>query len=155
MILRICVSSILFLLISSSFADNLAIGKKIDQMGIRDIFTETVVTSDDLPTEVYVLHFWSSWCHTCLKNHSSILSLAQKYPIVGVVIADEREQVAQSLSEFSNPYILILDDDTSKFAMDLQVPFTPYTLLIDGYGHILYEHVGPIEDVDLFLWQNS
>lgn len=133
------------------FAESL-VGKKLHRFELNDLVTHKLVTSDDLPSQPYVLHFWSSWCHTCHKDHPSMLKLAQRYPIISIVVSDDNHQVKEWLDEHSNPYLYILDDYNSQVAMDLHIPFAPYTLLIDGNGKILKEQSGLMEDINNFLW---
>lgn len=127
-------------------------GKKFESVEMTDLLTGQTISDQALPNEPYLVHFWSSWCHTCHSNHANMLKAAQKYPVIGIIVSDDSESITAWLEENSNPYLYILNDEDSQFAMDLHIPFTPYTLLIDGNGEILKEQSGVIEDINEFLW---
>lgn len=150
--LRLLKVTLTIFLLFSTLTSKSLIGKKIQHLELSDLISGELITLDKMPSEPYILHFWSSWCHTCHKDHSSMLILAQKYPIVSVVVSDDDESVKSWLEESSNPYLYILDDYNSNVAMDLHIPFAPYTLLVDGNGVVLKEWPGLIKDVDEFLY---
>lgn len=130
---------------------NSLVGQSIEPFALHDILTSEFISTEDLPEQIYILHFWSSWCHSCLKDHNSIIELARHYPIVSIVVSDNKEKIQECLEETTNPYLFILDDYNSKVALDMQIPFAPYTLVIDGHGKILKEHAGLIKDIDSLI----
>ena len=142
----------LILCVFSFLTSKTLVGERIHRFELNDLITETLITLDKMPSEPYILHFWSSWCHTCHKDHLTMLNLAQKYPIVSIVVSDDSESVKSWLEKNSNPYLYILDDYNSNVAMDLNIPFAPYTLFIDGNGTVLKEYPGLVKDVNDFLY---
>ena len=135
----------------SSLPAHSLVGQSLEHFALHDILTSEFIDSESFPEEIYVLHFWSSWCHSCLKDHDAVVELARHYPVVSIVVSDHKEKIQECLEEKTNPYLFILDDYNSKIALDMQIPFAPYTLIIDGHGKILKEHAGLLKNLDALI----
>ena len=110
--------------------------------------SERIVTLSELPSEVFLLNVWASWCAACRQEHPLLLEIAKKGEIklIGLNYKDQRDNSKTWLSTFGDPYEFSLYDQKGKFGIDLGVYGVPETFLIDRNGIILYKHVGPIDE---------
>lgn len=95
--------------------------------------------------EVKLVNYWASWCAPCRVEHPNLEVLAkQGIKIYGVNYKDIPANALGFLEELGNPYTAIGADTTGRMALNWGVYGVPETYLIDGKGHILKRHAGPI-----------
>lgn len=99
--------------------------------------------STQLRNQVVLLNVWASWCEACVEEQVFMMQLAREgVAIYGLNYKDNSDNAAQWLTEWGNPYKLVLADKEGKVAIDLGVYGAPETFLIDKKGIIRYRHVG-------------
>ena len=152
MVKRLIQFSLIFFFHLSIDATEL-IGKKIPEFELKCILNDQRITQNDLPEEPFVLHFWSSWCNCCHKDLRNLEEIAMHFPIVSITVADDDLAMQEWLSTNDSPFLHVLDDHDSKVTIDFHIPFTPYTLLVNGDGTIVKENPGLINNVNEFLYQ--
>lgn len=98
----------------------------------------------DLPSEPFILNVWASWCTWCIKEFPMLAALQkQGVKIVGLTYADKSEDARHALSQWGNPFHLILDDYPSgQLTQTLAVNAAPTTYLVDRHGIIRYQQKG-------------
>lgn len=104
---------------------------------------EVSFSSTQFPRKAVLLNVWASWCEACVEEQVFMLQLAREgVPIYGLNYKDKSVDALQWLSQWGNPYQLIVQDREGKVAIDLGVYGAPETFLIDKQGIIRYRHVG-------------
>ena len=103
----------------------------------------------DLLGKPYLLNVWGSWCPNCREEHPVITALAQtgKLRVIGYDYKDTPEDARRWLTEFGNPYSLILVDEDGRAALDWGIYGAPESFLVDAAGIVRWKHVGPIDAV--------
>lgn len=104
------------------------------------------VSLDTLKGKPYVIHIWSTWCSTCLKEHGEWISLKTqwKFPLVGINYRDNVSEAQGFLKRKGDPYLYALHDDAGQLGVALGLRGVPATYLLDQNGKIRLAHVGGI-----------
>lgn len=105
-----------------------------------------LITNRDLEHHYTLVHFFSSWCSTCLLDHSVLSTLNRdlNVPVVGIVWQDKKEKVQPWLQEHPRVYERVGIDPDSSLAVELGVAAIPDTFLIDKNGRIVLHTNGPL-----------
>lgn len=115
--------------------------------------SEVQLSQNSLTNQVYLLHFWASWCGACRNEHDMLLKIKSDFhiPIYGINYRDNPEAAKNWLSTSGNPFDLIASDISGELGDQFQIYGTPETFIIDKKGRIRYQYVGILNDTD---WQN-
>lgn len=101
-----------------------------------------------------LLNIFASWCIPCATEAARLQQLAAAGVIVeGIAIRDRPEDLAAFLARNGNPYTRIGGDDISAVQIAIGSSGVPESFVIDGKGHIRYQHIGEIraEHIPLLL----
>jgi cytochrome c biogenesis protein CcmG/thiol:disulfide interchange protein DsbE len=106
----------------------------------------TIVDSQDLLGEPFLVNFWASWCVTCRVEHPVIEELAKTgaIRIVGLNFRDETADALAWLQRFGNPYTMIIQDYSGRTSIDFGVYAAPETFLVDANGIIVFKQLGAL-----------
>ncbi|MGF1447457.1 MAG: DsbE family thiol:disulfide interchange protein [Pikeienuella sp.] len=125
----------------SALIDRPAPELALDGLGDRPGLTSADLTAPG----VKLVNFWASWCGPCRVEHPWIEGLAAEgHTVFGINYKDEADNAQRFLAELGDPYERIGVDESGRTAIDFGVYGVPETYVIDGKGHIVYRHVGPI-----------
>lgn len=96
-----------------------------------------------------ILNFWASWCYSCRAEARDFEAFWQKYKdrgvaVVGIAIQDTPEAAMQFAKAFGKTYILGLDSEDGKAAIDYGVTGVPETFFIDRNGVLIHKEAGPV-----------
>ena len=80
---------------------------------------------DNPPT---LVHFFSSWCSTCIVDHAMISDLLGDFHLVGIVTMDKKPVVQAWLKKHGNPYQNILWDESGTLAVSSGIRGLPETI---------------------------
>lgn len=97
--------------------------------------------------EVSLVNVWASWCAPCRLEHPILMEAAQAgiARIYGLNYKDQPENARRFLGQLGNPYAAVGADRNGRVGIDWGVYGVPETFVVDGKGHIVYKHVGPID----------
>lgn len=109
----------------------------------QKIFTQ----KDLLGHGVVLLNVFAAWCYACSLEQPMLMKIKEQYhiPIYGIDYKDTKEAATNWLRKNGNPYILTGTDKSGDVAIDLGVYGTPETFIISPNGHIVYRHVGTLD----------
>lgn len=109
---------------------------------------ERIITRESLLGAPYLLNVWGSWCPACRDEHPVITRLAEsgRIRVIGYDYKDEPEEAFRWLTQFGNPYDLIIADVEGRAALDWGIYGAPETFLVDAQGMIRWKFVGPLTD---------
>lgn len=96
--------------------------------------------------QVYLIHFWASWCDSCEQEQMLIADWVSnhKIPLVGINYKDHSEQAKPFIQLWGKSYVDMIEDPQGKIGMDFGVIATPETFIVDKRGVIRYRHQGPL-----------
>ena len=101
--------------------------------------------ADDLQGKAYVLNVWGSWCVSCRVEHPVITELARTgVTVVGYNYKDTPDDARRWLTEYGNPFALVIQDQDGQAALDWGIYGAPETFVIDADGIIRYKYIGPL-----------
>ena len=101
-----------------------------------------------------LLNIFASWCVPCAAEAPQLLALKQAgVEIDAIAIRDARPDVDAFLKRHGNPYARIGLDARSSVQIALGSSGVPESFVIDGKGHIAYQHIGDIraDDIPMIL----
>lgn len=104
-------------------------------------------TSADLAKgKISVVNYWASWCVPCVDEHPMLEQLKEEsgVDIYGVNYKDQAAAARRFLGRYGNPFTAVGTDADGRAAIDWGVYGTPETFVVNGKGHVIYKHVGPI-----------
>jgi cytochrome c biogenesis protein CcmG/thiol:disulfide interchange protein DsbE len=102
--------------------------------------------------QVWLLNVWASWCTACRQEHPLLMKMSQAIgvPLVGLDYKDTDTEGMSVLTQFGNPYSMLIADIEGRIGIDYGVYGVPETYIIDKAGIIRYKHTGPITEEVLF-----
>jgi cytochrome c biogenesis protein CcmG/thiol:disulfide interchange protein DsbE len=109
--------------------------------------SEPGFTSADLAKgKISVVNYWASWCVPCVDEHPMLEQLKAEsgVDIYGVNYKDQAAAARRFLGRYGNPFTAVGTDADGRAAIDWGVYGTPETFVVNGKGHVIYKHVGPI-----------
>lgn len=120
------------------------IGKQVPDFTLPQLLHPgSSFSSNQLRNKVVLLNVWASWCEACVEEQVFMLQLARDgVPILGLNYKDKTADALQWLTQWGNPYELIIQDSDGRAGIDLGVYGAPETFIIDKQGKIRYRHVG-------------
>jgi len=112
------------------------------------------VDNADLPTEMFLLNVWGSYCLPCLVEHPTFMRLSEEgeIPVVGVNYRDRQDLALQWLEDNGDPFAFSILDESGRFGIDLGVYGAPETYLVDADGVIRYRHVSVLDET---VWEEE
>jgi cytochrome c biogenesis protein CcmG/thiol:disulfide interchange protein DsbE len=97
-----------------------------------------------------VINFFGSWCVPCIAEAPVLAELRrQGVPIDGIAVRDRPQDISEFLKANGDPYNAIGADPESKVQIQFGSSGVPETFIIDPYGTVRYQHIGPIELKDV------
>ncbi len=96
-----------------------------------------------------ILNFWASWCYSCRSEAQDFEAFWQKYKdkgigVAGIAIQDTPEAALQFAKSFGKTYMLGLDSEDGKAAIDYGVTGVPETFFINKDGVVIHKEAGPV-----------
>jgi cytochrome c biogenesis protein CcmG/thiol:disulfide interchange protein DsbE len=131
------------------------VGKPFPEFAATDLFApEKILTKSDLVGRPTLVNVWATWCPTCVSEHKTLLEIAAtgKVRLVGIDYKDTRAQALGWLSDYGNPYDLVIEDQDGALGIELGFYGAPETFLLNATGDVLYKRVG---DVNSRIWTNE
>jgi cytochrome c biogenesis protein CcmG, thiol:disulfide interchange protein DsbE len=101
------------------------------------------VSNRDFAGKPWVLNVWGTWCVECIREHGTLLEIAERgeVPIVGMNWNDDPARAALYLKKKGNPFAFSGIDPEGLLAIDWGVYAAPETFLIGADGKVLYKHI--------------
>jgi len=106
------------------------------------------ISNEDLRGAPYLMNVWGSWCPACRIEHPVLTRFAEtgQVKVIGYNWKDAPEDADRWLTQFGNPYALILADMEGRSAIDWGIYGAPETFLVDANGIVAWKYVGPLTD---------
>ncbi len=109
---------------------------------------------DRLQGKIVVIHYWETWCDTCIDSFDELKQLASKYRsdvvIIGANLDDDKEAALKVIKSKGVTWPQLHASggvDSSPLAIQMGVNTLPMTLLIDQQGHLV-DSTFLVEDLD-------
>ena len=97
----------------------------------------------------FIINVWASWCITCRVEHPYLSKLSREgIKIIGLNYKDERNDAANWINKFGDPYDLIIHDIKGSLALDMGVTGAPETFLVKN-GFVVAHYQG---EVNQLIW---
>lgn len=132
----------------SDFKSDLAVmavsSQPVPDFSLPDLYTQKIITNQDLPNKPYLINFWASWCVTCKVENPYLLQLAkQGVPIVGVNYRDETAHAIDDLTMHQNPFVFSVQDKNGWFR-DKGLTGIPESFVVDSHQKVRLHLIGEI-----------
>jgi cytochrome c biogenesis protein CcmG/thiol:disulfide interchange protein DsbE len=127
------------------------LGSPLAEFDIPSLYhPEKRITNRSLGGQVYLLHFWASWCSVCRSEHAMLLKIQRKFhiPILGVSYKDQQQNAEYWLTNSGNPFAFAGDDPKGILGAEMQLYGTPQTYIIDKFGRVRYQYLGLMTESD-------
>ncbi len=77
-----------------------------------------------------LVHFFSSWCSTCVVDHQMITELSPTFNMIGIATMDKKDEIDKFLKKHGNPYKKVIWDESGSLAIATGVRGLPETFLL-------------------------
>lgn len=132
--------------------------KEVQQyLGLKDAAPFPLL---QVPAKLLLVEIFSTTCTTCMKSAPGMNKLykfirndqilSNDIKMFGIGVGDKEKRINVWRTKFRVPFPLFPDPKRvihKKFGL----PGTPYTVLINHSGKVLYAHGGQIKDIEKFL----
>lgn len=114
---------------------------------------ESTVSLAALTDKPIYLKFWATWCKPCMKQMPHFEQIAQKYAddinvvAVNININEEKTRIQQVIQRFGLTMPIWLDNE-GELGVALGLVGTPYSVLIDQQGQVIYTTHSADADLD-------
>lgn len=96
-----------------------------------------------------LLHFWASWCVVCRAEQSSIVAIAEDWPVLTVAMqSGDAVEVRRYLEEHGLAFPVVVDEE-GRLARLYGVSGVPISFVIDAEGRIRFTEVGYTTELGL------
>ena len=104
------------------------------------------LSDNDFKQEPALLHFFASWCTSCVAESEVWHTLEKQTTIKRYAIAwnDPPEKTRDWLKKYGNPFTAVAVDANGKFGVALGLTGVPETLFIDQKGRIIWRWNQPL-----------
>ena len=134
---------------SKKYTPKALINKKIINFEMKQLESNEIITENDIfeINKITLLNIWSSWCLPCREEHKYLtkLKMKNKLKIVGINYKDKKKTAQIFLSEYGNPYKLILVDGDGKNSINFGAYGVPETFIYNSEKKLIKKIVGPID----------
>jgi len=115
--------------------------------------SKPALNAADLATgKPHLVNVFASWCVPCITEMPLLLELKrQGVGIDGIAVRDRPQDIAAFLKERGDPYGSIGADLNSNVQMQFGASGVPETFIVDPYGIVRYQHIGPLEPKDVAI----
>jgi thiol-disulfide isomerase/thioredoxin len=104
-----------------------------------------------------IVNLWATWCPPCLREMPLLAEAAEREGVT-VVIANQGEgllPITRYLDEQGLNFRYALRDPNQQLMVAFASPGLPTTVLFDGDGRALSQHVGELTRAQLDQWLNK
>ena len=133
---------------SNIYAPKIKDKKNIPIFKAKDFNSNIYINSEKIFKEdtFYIVNIWASWCVPCRTEHPLLMQLSksQSVKLIGLNYRDNFNNAKNFISEFGNPYSIILIDKDGTLGIEFGAYGVPETFLIDKNKDIIKKFVGPI-----------
>jgi len=129
------------------------IGKNLSEVRAQPALPDRKgVSVGDADSNPRVINFFASWCVPCIAEMPLLLELKrQGVGVDGIAVRDRPQDIADFLKERGDPYGSIGADPNSRIQMQFGASGVPETFIVDPYGIVRYQHIGPLEPKDVAI----
>lgn len=124
-------------------------GDRPKTVTLGDLTGAQVALPDAYGGKVVIVHFWTSWCPSCLREIEALESLCGEYREPGVApvsinVGETKAAVAEALRTRKVSYPILLDTDSTTARL-YGVRGVPTTVVLDRAGVIGVKVLGEID----------
>lgn len=136
------------LYLNTSELPSVLINKPLPTFELENVYSNELVSKEDLPDGPFLLNVWGSYCLPCLAEHPTFMRLSESdvIPIVGINYKDRQGAAVDWLETNGDPFAFSIMDEEGRLGIDLGVYGAPETFLIDRNGVIRYRHVSVLDE---------
>ena len=106
-----------------------------------------------------LVNFWASWCTPCRKEMPMFEAMSRRekakgFQVIGIAI-DSPEKAQPMLDSMDISYPILYAQNAGMRLMDVTgnpLGLLPYSLLLDQYGNVLEQVLGPIHEDEIANW---
>ena len=99
-----------------------------------------------------VINFFASWCVPCIAEMPLLQELRREgVGVDGIAVRDRPQDIDAFLKANGDPYRAIGADPNSNVQIQFGSSGVPETFIVDPYGIVRYQHIGPLEPKDVAL----
>jgi cytochrome c biogenesis protein CcmG, thiol:disulfide interchange protein DsbE len=127
---------------------------KVTSLEGESIEVKTLAPAD----KITVFSFWATWCKPCIQELDAIKDLypewQTKYNVNYVAVSVDDARTKARVKPFSTSkgwvYTMVIDP-AREFQTAMGVTNPPLTIIVNGKGEIVYEHLGyaPGDEIEL------
>ena len=103
-------------------------GKKIDMEHYRG--------------ELFVVHFWATWCPTCKLEASNIEKISKEYNLISIAVNSGKDEALHEYMKKEDFTYRVVNDASGALAKRFKIGAYPTTLIYNREGELIFTEVG-------------
>ena len=137
---------------SNIYTPDTNINKNIPSFRAKIFETEEDISSEEIfkDKKFYLINIWASWCVPCRDEHPFLMDLNNEktIKIIGFNYKDDVIKAKKFLSEFDNPYNMIISDKDGTLSIEWGAYGVPESFLVYE-NKIIKKIIGPLNQNSL------
>lgn len=137
---------------SNIYTPDTNINKNIPSFRAKIFETEEDISSKEIfkDKKFYLINIWASWCVPCRDEHPFLMDLNNEktIKIIGFNYKDDVIKAKKFLSEFDNPYNMIISDKDGTLSIEWGAYGVPESFLVYE-NKIIKKIIGPLNQNSL------
>lgn len=123
---------------------SLLIGKQAPALPVTALNEAMAKPLSDFAGQPVLVNVMASWCAPCRAELPALALLSNEVPVIAIAYKDRREDTAQFLSQYGNPFAAVWMDYDGTNGIKWGIYGVPETFLLDGQGRVVLRHAGPV-----------
>lgn len=112
--------------------------------------TGDIISSNPLPDEAILVHFWATWCQICSLENDNIQAISDDYKTLNIAMQSGSDA---DIIKYANANGLKLDniinDNSGSLSRIFGIKGTPTSFIINSSGQIKFIEVGYTTEIGL------
>jgi thiol-disulfide isomerase/thioredoxin len=114
-----------------------------------------IMSSNPLPNQAILIHFWATWCPICNLENANIQTLSEDYKVLNIAMQSGSDLEVETYAQENQMRLdNLINDQSGSIARLFGVKATPSSFIVNPQGQIQFSEIGYVTTLGyrLRLW---
>jgi thiol-disulfide isomerase/thioredoxin len=114
-----------------------------------------IMSSNPLPNQAILIHFWATWCPICNLENANIQTLSEDYKVLNIAMQSGSDLEVETYAQENQMRLdNLINDQSGSIARLFGFKATPSSFIINPQGQIQFSEIGYVTTLGyrLRLW---
>jgi thiol-disulfide isomerase/thioredoxin len=114
-----------------------------------------IMSSNPLPNQAILIHFWATWCPICSLENANIQTLSEDYKVLNIAMQSGSDLEVETYAQENQMRLdNLINDQSGSIARLFGVKATPSSFIVNPQGQIQFSEIGYVTTLGyrLRLW---